>query len=266
MAGSEIIDVRAIAPSAEYAAPFTAVTGGSSSKFAHPDDSSIWIVTADLEPGTTLEWGDAHGDELVFVQSGRLTHADGACGPFEVAIVESGVATALVADGPTSIVHFGSVSPEPPADGHFGAPVAEGHSVHFLGEHGRYFSNRGTEVPNEVFYADSTCPTCRVTLLRNSAPADTRVASHTHSEDEIIYMLRGDVQVGGQEVVPGMALSVVGNFRYGFRTETGCEFLNFRRDVSWFTRDPKSPPMLETLEETLALFARMGLTDDAAPE
>ena len=236
------------------------------SKPISPEDWPLWGTRSKLAAGASLHWDEGHGDEALFVQSGRLAHDDGHCEPFGVVIVESGVATTIVAEEPTSIVHFGSLSADPPDDGHFGAPLPEGHCVHVLGEHGMYFSNRGSEVPNEVFYADSTCPTCRVTLLRNSAPGDTRVASHTHSQDEIIYLLTGDIQIAGREVVPGMALAVAGDYRYGFRTENGCEFLNFRRDVSWFVRDPKSPPMLETLEETLAMIDRLGLTGDVVTE
>jgi quercetin dioxygenase-like cupin family protein len=252
MEGFAIIDTETLPAAGDYPVSTCSVRGGVTARFGGPDDFSIWYVTGELDAGAEMNWATAHGDEVVYVLDGQLQVDGQDCGPRGVVLVESGVATTVRATEPTRIVHFGPTSPEPPTDGELGPARPDGHGVHVLGEHGVHHTERGPETPNEVYYADSTCPTCRVTLLRNSAPPDTRVASHTHSQDEIIFMLRGDVQMGRSSVVPGMGLAIRGHYRYGFTSDTGCEFLNFRRDVSLFTREPKSEPKLETIAAALA--------------
>jgi hypothetical protein len=78
-----------------------------------------------------------------------------------------------------------------------------------------------------VYYADSSCQTCRVTLLRNRRVVPLRSPSHAHSADELIYVLDGDVQIG-------------------------VDFLNYRTDVSFYTGGPDDVPLLETVDEMRA--------------
>jgi quercetin dioxygenase-like cupin family protein len=58
---------------------------------------------------------------------------------------------------------------------------------------------------------------------------DADVAPHAHSEDEIIYLLTGEIRLGSRTMEPGDALFVAKDTLYGFKVgPQGCTFLNFR--------------------------------------
>jgi quercetin dioxygenase-like cupin family protein len=58
---------------------------------------------------------------------------------------------------------------------------------------------------------------------------DAVIEPHAHTDDEIIYLLRGAIHLGARVLGPGDALHVAGNTLYGFKVgPEGCEFLNFR--------------------------------------
>jgi hypothetical protein len=99
-----------------------------------------------------------------------------------------------------------------------------------------------------TFYADSTCPTCRVTLMRNTRFDGYRTMSHTHSADELMYVLDGDMRIGSQVAGPDTVITIAGNHRYAFRSVRGFDFLNYRADASYYTGDPRTPRVLETVE------------------
>ena len=126
------------------------------------------MVISELDDGATIEWDDAHGDDGVYVMSGALD-VDGACRPHAVPrtgalIVESGVACTARAVGVTSVVHCGAFDPAPPSDGLYRAPDAQGHGVHVVGDRG-WFASGDRERVAVRWFADSTCPTCRIALV-----------------------------------------------------------------------------------------------------
>lgn len=60
------------------------------------------------------------------------------------------------------------------------------------------------------------------------APNET-ISLHAHAEDEIIYVLEGELWFGRKCLLPGASAFVAGNTLYGFRTgSAGARFLNFR--------------------------------------
>jgi len=58
---------------------------------------------------------------------------------------------------------MGPRDPAPPVDGLNGPPAPDGHGVHVVGPRGTYANT--TDTSDSHFYADSTCATCRITLL-----------------------------------------------------------------------------------------------------
>ena len=58
---------------------------------------------------------------------------------------------------------------------------------------------------------------------------------HSHSQDELIHVLEGEVSSGTLRAPAGRTLAVARDRRYSFRTETAARFLNFRRDASLIT-------------------------------
>ena len=66
-------------------------------------------------------------------------------------------------------------------------------------------------------------------LFEVSFAPDQDVSLHAHAEDEIIYILAGEITIGRKRLGPGASVFVAGNTLYGFRTgAAGARFINFR--------------------------------------
>ena len=198
-----------------------------------PDDYSLWMVASELRDGATLEWTTDHGDDGVYVVGGALELDGRICPTDGAVIVESGVACTARAVGPTRIVQCGARDADPPTDGLYEAPASHGHGVHVIGE-GGWFASGAREGVAVRWFADSTCPTCRIALFHVwRAEGGVRDRSHTHTQDELIYVLDGSLIVGGSEHGPGTCLPFPALTRYSLTSgPQGFAILNYRRDVS----------------------------------
>jgi mannose-6-phosphate isomerase-like protein (cupin superfamily) len=79
-------------------------------------------------------------------------------------------------------------------------------------------------------------------------PPDTEIAPHVHREDEIIYVVAGEMHLGARVLSPGASVYIPGNTLYGFRSgPDGLKFLNFRA-----RRDPSHISKAEFLAERAA--------------
>jgi hypothetical protein len=229
------------------------VRGAFRAKTADLHDYSLWALNAHLSPGTEVSWSGAHGDEVVAILSGRV-EVNGITVPtLGTVIVEAGTDLTMRALEDTEVMHYGPTDPAPPVAGPFGPAMArstEDAGVHLHSEMGR--ENRtmqlGDERLDSMFHADSTCPTCRATLLRVIARGPMTFPSHHHSEDELIYVRDGGFRVGPLEAKPGMLLAVPAGRRYGIRSGGPFDFLNYRRDVSTIVTTPGTEATLEVAE------------------
>jgi quercetin dioxygenase-like cupin family protein len=71
-------------------------------------------------------------------------------------------------------------------------------------------------------------------------PPETEITPHAHDEDEIIYVLDGELHLGARTLLPGMSVYIPGRTLYGFRAGSeGVRFLNFRprEDLTRLTID-----------------------------
>lgn len=229
----------------DYAAP-RSVTGVVWSKRLSPPGYSIWLVVSQLADGATITWSDDHGDDGVYVIDGALS-VDGRIAPTDGAIiVESGVAATATAIGPTRIAHCGAAADAPPGDGLYGAPLGDGHGVHVIGERG-WFESGDRERVLARWFADSTCPTCRISMFHVwRGDGGIKDIPHTHTQDELIFLLGGGVKMGALSFGPGTCLAIPANLRYSITSaEDGFAFLNFRRDVSTQNYGKVKPEELE---------------------
>jgi hypothetical protein len=224
---------EADAPIAESYAPTCRTEGEVVARRLSPDGFSLWLYVSELGIGAALEWDKEHGDEAVYVIDGALVvtgdkvaggEVDGEravsadCPPGGAIIVESGVAGRAVASGPTKIAHFGSVWP--PVD-------RGGEIVHVIGSRGHYESP--PDRPFFRFFVDSTCPTCDAFLLFSQRDHGWSVTPHSHSADELIYVLSGGVRTGKQVNETGTCLAFPANVKYALAAEpSGFETINFR--------------------------------------
>lgn len=234
-----------IAPSVAYEAP-RAASGIRWSKRLSPEGYSTWMVVSELADGGAIAWDDAHGDDGVYVMSGALEIDGHECPADGALIVESGVPASARAVGPTRIVHCGARDPEPPRDGLYGPPGTQHHGVHVVGDRG-WFGSGDRERVAVRWFADSTCPTCRIALFHVvRAEGGVRDRSHTHTQDELIYLLGGSLVVSGVEHPPGTCFAIPALTRYSLTSgPEGFAILNFRRDVSVQAYRPGEPEALE---------------------
>ena len=67
-----------------------------------------------------------------------------------------------------------------------------------------------------IWLADSTCETCDITLFEASGGPGAGGMSppHSHSEDEIIHILRGTLLLGDREFGAGSSLCIPHDVRY----------------------------------------------------
>ena len=85
-------------------------------------------------------------------------------------------------------------------------------------------------------HADSQCPTCDVWLHENGfpgaepvSPEDLTVGVHSHSEDEIIFIVSGEIRLGRKLFPTGTAIAIPGDTLYSFTAgPQGMAFVNFR--------------------------------------
>jgi hypothetical protein len=209
------------------------VSGVVWSKMLSPDDFSLWLAVSELDDGATLRWATDHGDEAVCVLQGALAVDGRVCPTGGALIVESAARAAARARGRTVVAHYGPRDEHPPSDGLYGAPEPDGHTIHVVGDRG-WFASGGGEFNRAVWWADSTCPTCRISVFHvYSSGLDERGVAHHHTQDEIIFITSGAVRMGARRFGAGTALSIPANMRYAIAGDgSPRSFLNYRRDAS----------------------------------
>jgi mannose-6-phosphate isomerase-like protein (cupin superfamily) len=220
-----------------YLAPSCTAKGAVASALFHPGDYSLWQVSAELQAGASLTWSGAHGDEALYIREGALEAAGTECGADGAIIIEAGASGTIRAVADTKLLHVGSTKQPAATDAAAGMHVVDSAS-------GRHVRFEGHPIENNYF-ADSTCPTCQIVLFTVASDEAHTAASHLHSEDEIIHVLDGELQVGPQTVKAGMSVAIPAGRRYGFRTPGAYKFINYRNDVSTFTGAPGSDPVAE---------------------
>ena len=239
-----MVEPTDVAPDDLYGGLAHRVSGEASSRRLSPSAFPLWLIDSVLVAGTRLRWPEVHGDEVVYVRSGALAVEGRTCPTGGAVVVESDVVTEVVAQGTTRVVHTGPLDPTPPTTGLNGPADPDGHGVHVVGPRGTYATV--TSERDTHYYADSTCPTCRLTLLYTSRSVLYVSPTHSHSVDELIYVLRGELWFGRRRLDPGSTVAIAADRRYGFRSgPEGFAFLNFRADASQQTIERGSPPVTE---------------------
>lgn len=230
----EIVSPHTLPLQTDYAAPRCRVTGSVRSRPASPAGAPIWMLCAELEAGAVLRWEACHGDEALYVQRGELAVDGRSCPEGGAVIVESNARPTLTARVATQLVHMGPRDDAPPADGLYGPAKPGGQNVHVVGPRGTFEARE--EGRDTRFFADATCPSCRLWLLYTSRSFACEIPVHSHSQDELIHLLEGEIQLGSLRAGPGDSVFIAADQLYHFRcAEEGFAFLNYRRDASEMT-------------------------------
>ncbi|MEO5839559.1 MAG: hypothetical protein ABIQ73_01505 [Acidimicrobiales bacterium] len=233
------------------------VSGVTWSKRISPEDYSLCLVVSQFADGAVMQWGTEHGDEAVCVLEGELEVDGRRCPPGGAVVVEAGVACTATAIGATRVAHYGPTDPTPPADGLLGPARQDGRCVHVVGDGGWF--RAGNDTYSQTWWADSSCPTCRICVFRIEHPdSDDPDLPHHHTQDEIIFVLEGELRLGSYRCPAGTAISIPAHMRYSLRSDgTAFKFLNYRRDASRFAmagREEQSELALEIFGEKVGDF------------
>jgi quercetin dioxygenase-like cupin family protein len=77
-------------------------------------------------------------------------------------------------------------------------------------------------------------------LFEVTVEPDAVIGQHAHDEDEIIYVLDGELRLGRQVLEAGSSIYLAGGTLYSFRAgPEGLRFLNFRahQDQTYISKD-----------------------------
>jgi quercetin dioxygenase-like cupin family protein len=260
-----VSDVRRGRLDEPYRPPHCTVHGAARGAIFSPDGYSLWRILGQLGAGATLRWTAPHGDEALYVLEGMLGVDGTTVEAPSAVIIEANVDAEVRALEDTQLVHFGPTSSDQPSNGFFGPAAIEGRQVHVFPLGSRARTSPDVQRAAATYFSDGTCQTCRIAFFMvDCANAEGFAStSHTHSEDEIIHVLEGGLQVGPLKVDPGMSIAVPRDVRYGFRTTGPFRFLNYRRDVAAFTGAPRSEPQVELSTGLVGIHTLAGRTTEA---
>ena len=227
----EVVQSERFSTQEAFAAPNCRLTGSARGRAASPPGASIWMSAVELDAGSALRWDPRHGDEALYVESGELV-VDGRVCPTGGALViearacptvETRVASRVLQMGAQGAAASAEVAPRPAAP-----------AVHVIGPRGTF---EAIEPGRETrFFADATCPRCSLWLLFTARSFAYESPVHSHSQDELVYVLRGQVRVGSLVAGPGATVFVAADQPYQFRSgPAGFAFLNYRQAASLMT-------------------------------
>lgn len=196
-----------------------------------------------LAAGGSIAIGDAGAGQAYYVRSGAVTVFGQLVGAGGSIVVEHGAAADLLASGPSELFCFAI------GDANAQAVTRPGGRVHVLppAQVPRCVDFDGAGQYGGALYADAACPTCEIWLHETIVHAGVEVELHSHSEDEIILVIEGEIILGQRAFGPGTAVAVARKTLYGFHAgREGLAFLNFRpRSPVYEPRDRSRPPVDE---------------------
>lgn len=173
-----------------------------------------------LEAGSRLDWRHPERCRTLFVQGGSLAIGEKEFGRDSVIVVEADAHGAAEA-GADGVAFYEFLH-------HRESSRHRGGKVHAIG---------GGESPvtshdgiDSALPVDATCPGCGVWLQDTFFRVEGRLVDlHSHTEDEVILVLEGELVAGPRKLGPGSALSVAKNTVYSFTVgKGGVRFINYR--------------------------------------
>ena len=118
-------------------------------------------------------------------------------------------------------------------EGGLNGPLAAGeHRIHLVGPRGKSASGTPETVAVRSF-ADAACERCRLSLFEVTRNERRAGRPHSHSADEIIFLVDGTIELGSYKLRPGTSLCIPGGVRYAEGSgDDGAVFINYRREAS----------------------------------
>ncbi len=207
----------------------------------------LQLFQCEIFAGGALAIAPQPADCVVYVWSGVVEAGGQALPVGSSMIVERGAEAAISATDAARLLIFAASGPP--------ESVSAGGHVHLLpADRAPRSDDLGQSGVGGAMHADSDCPTCDVWLHENwfpggAAPDEETVKRgiHSHSEDEIIFVLGGSMRLGNKLVGPGTALAIAADTLYSFTPgPDGLHFVNFRAAMPGDIRFTNGPSISET--------------------
>lgn len=261
----EVVNPDRFATPAAFVAPHCRLEGPGRHFAASPPDASIWMSTLELDAGAALTWDPSHGEEALYVESGELVVDGRSCGAGGAIVIEARACPTVEARVTSRGVHMGARGGGIPVDdvssnSSAGGTDRNASAVHVVGPRGTF---EAIEPGRETrFFADATCPHCSLWLLYTARSFAYESPVHSHSQDELIHVLRGEIRLGSLVAGPGATVFIAADQPYHFCSgPAGFAFLNYRRAASVMTIRPTG----EKIIEAGAATGMTSVADLAAP-
>ncbi|HET9629717.1 MAG TPA: hypothetical protein VFP14_09580 [Novosphingobium sp.] len=182
--------------------------------------------------GSAIAWQAAASGRVILVWEGVARVGETILGVESAVIIEHGGSVRIDAvEDATALLVFDARKDSPPEDAHGGG-------VHILpAERVQRTDCLAPDMPlGAAVYADSSCPTCSMWLHENSYQPHFELGLHSHSQDEIIVVVGGDLVIGTKSYGRGSMLAVAKDVLYQFKCgERGLRFVNFRPSRPTYT-------------------------------
>jgi hypothetical protein len=195
----------------------------------------IHVYLHQMKGGEVLRIGAAAVDTAAYVWQGGVEATGTSLGAGSSLIVERGATLDIEGSEVNSLVlTFAAREPS--------SHARAGGNVHLLPNERvpRYGVGEAGPAVAGGLHADASCPTCTVWLHENSFPPlvadapvrDPEAGIHAHTEDEVIFVVSGELRLGSRLCGPGTAISIAATTMYGFTPGLdGLSFVNFRADI-----------------------------------
>jgi len=244
--------ILATVDKAPYGAPSAGVVvepsdGNDIRRVLDGDKAPIHLTSYRLASGTKLEWQRPERCRTLFVQTGALLVEGRKFGPDSVIVVESG-AHCVAEAGPNGAALHEFLH-------HRESSLHKGGKVHAVaGGDSPVTHHNGVE---SALPADSSCPGCGVWLQDTFIRVEGRLVDlHSHTEDEVILVLEGEMLAGPRKLGPGSALSVAKNTVYSFTSgKGGLRFINYRPSRPYYVAHGSGE-----VRDERGIYADLGVT------
>jgi hypothetical protein len=206
---------------------------GSGKAWAYYDgaDSPLHLHLHEIAPGQVLRIEQSDADRLAYVWHGAVEAGGAVLPQGSSLIVEHGRSLEITGgDVPSQVLTFAAA--HAPA-----TPRAGGH-VHLLPADriARAAPDALSSGVSGGMHFAADCPTCEIWLHENRFPGSPGLPPeeqakgvHSHTEDEIIFVIDGEIRLGTKLYPPGTALAIAADTLYSFTPgPDGLAFINFR--------------------------------------
>lgn len=203
---------------------------GEAAEYFAAAKQALQLHRIDLGAGRTMRLDAGLTDRLIYVWQGAIKVGGDRLGAGSSVIAERDARLGIAGGGERSVLlMFASATPT--------RHPRPGGGIHLLPaeQAPRSDSLGGSPGLGGVMHADADSPTCSLWLHENHFPGSAaptpgdKAGVHSHSEDEIIFVIGGGMRLGQKVYGPGTAIAIAANTLYSFTAgPEGLRFVNFR--------------------------------------